>query len=176
METILLAGNALNLWVFKTDKDEDKSENICFCLSTYNVYSFKIVVRTKVFTYIRFPLIFQIDRYSVPIFPSSQACKQKKKKKISRQNLISVEYKKWSYILNSLYVSTIRTPYFCKLFLDLFITFVFLFFLFWSKCQIHSCLAGVAVVCRLPFKLLLRVSLQKKWDSIPIRHFRDNFY
>ena len=41
--------------------------------------------------------------------------------------------------------STIRTPYFCKLFHYLFITFVFLFFLFWSKCQIHSCLAGVII-------------------------------
>ena len=41
--------------------------------------------------------------------------------------------------------STIRTPYFCKLFHYLFITFVYLFFLFWSKCQIHSCLAGVII-------------------------------
>ena len=38
--------------------------------------------------------------------------------------------------------STIRTPYLCKLFLDYFITFVFLFFLFWSKCQTESQLFG----------------------------------
>ena len=55
----------------------------------------------------------------------------------------------WNHYLSEVSVvgnaSTIRTPYFCKLFHYLFITFVFLFFLFWSKCQIHSCLAGVII-------------------------------
>ena len=51
----------------------------------------------------------------------------------------------WIRCLLRIRSSTIRTPYFCKLFHYLFITFVFLFFLFWSKCQIHSCLAGVII-------------------------------
>ena len=59
--------------------------------------------------------------------------------------------------------STIRTPYLCKLFLDYFITFVFLVSCFGQNVKLnHSCLAGVAAVWRLLFNLLLRVSLQKK--------------
>ena len=69
-------GIALNLWVFKTKKDEDKYENICSGLSTFNIYLFKIDVWTKVFKHNRFPLIFQIDRCPVPNFSSPQTCNQ----------------------------------------------------------------------------------------------------
>ena len=53
-----------------------------------------------------------------------------------------MKYSLWSREFSS-GCSTIRTPYFCRLFLDLFITFVFLSFLFWSHSFLYSWLAGV---------------------------------
>ena len=65
---------------------------------------------------------------------------------------------------NKFRVSTIRTPYLCKLFLD-FVSLLFSFFsCFGQNVKLnHSCLAGVGAVCRFP-----RVSFHKKWDYIPM--------
>ena len=67
----------------------------------------------------------------------------------------------WNHYLSEVSIvgnaSTIRTPYFCRLFLDLFITFVFIFSCFGQNVK----LTAVWPVCRNLSKLLPRVSLQK---------------